>query len=363
MLRLSAVAVLAGALSLTSSATAAPNLKSLARQMVATGAPGALVYVRDRDGVHAAAAGYSDLRRKRKMSPVVSFRVGSITKTFVAAVVLELAGERKLSLEDTVERWLPGAIPNGREVTLRQLLSHTSGVPNYTEDRAFLDRAFRNPLRVWTPAELVQVAARETPLFMPGDRFSYSNTNYILLGLVVEAATGTPVAEQLRLRIFEPLALTHTIFPSAAALPAPFTRGYMLPGNGFIAVSGKRPRDVTSWHPSLFWAAGAVVSTADDLARFYSALLGGRLLAPELLAQMERTRTIVLGDGYGLGLEDTTSTCGDAWGHSGSVPGYTTVVWATRDGSRVAVAAENTTPFRENQGLAFGRAVNTAYCG
>ena len=166
--------------------------------------------VRDSTGVRAGAAGYANLRTKERMRVDHAFRVGSITKTFVATVVLQLAAEGTLGLDDALERWLPGLVANGQAITLRQLLNHTSGIYNYTDDQALNRTLIRNPRRVLTPVELVAVATKHGPNFDPGKRWSYSNTGYILLGLVIEKATATSLEQELRERIFEPLALTRT---------------------------------------------------------------------------------------------------------------------------------------------------------
>ena len=268
---------------------AKPGLRQLAQRIVDAGAPGALVAVRDSNGTRVGAAGFADLRTREKLRPADAFRVGSITKGFVSTVVLQLAGEGVLSLDDPVEKWLPGLVPHGGSITLRMLLNHTSGIYNYTDDKRFQAVYWKDHLHVYTPEELVAIAVAHLPLFAPGKDWSYSNTGYILLGLVVEQATGTTLERQLRTRIFEPLGLTRTSLPSLPTLPAPFAHGYLLPGNVFIPVKPKRRVDVTVESPSGIWAAGALVSNAGDLARFYAALLGGRLLRPDLLRQMTRT--------------------------------------------------------------------------
>ena len=145
----------------------------------------------------------------------------------MATVVLQLAAEGTLGLDDALERWLPGLVANGQAITLRQLLNHTSGIYNYTDDQALNSSLIRNPRRVLTPVELVAVATKHGPNFDPGTRWSYSNTGYILLGLVIEKATATSLEQELRERIFEPLALTRTRFPAAPTLPRPFAHGYL----------------------------------------------------------------------------------------------------------------------------------------
>jgi D-alanyl-D-alanine carboxypeptidase len=357
--RLIAVALVAA--TLCSSAVAAPPaLKPLAQRLVATGAPGAVVYSRTPAGDRAVAAGRADLKKKTPMTPSMSFRVGSITKSFVAVVALQLVAEGKLTLADTAERWLPGALRNGTAVTLRQLLSHTSGVPNYTDNDALARAANANPKRVWTPLELLTYAAGP-PGFAPGSSWGYSNTNYILAALIIEAATGHTIAAELQARILTPLALTRTTFPARPAMLSPFARGYVSSGTGARV-------DVTGWQPSLAWAAGALVSTAGDLARFYSALLGGRLLPQG--QQTEFMRTSRYPDAfeipdtfeYGLGIFKQHVRCRDGWGHAGGVPGYTSVAFASADGSRVAVVLVNESVTRRRETVAFDSALEGAFC-
>jgi D-alanyl-D-alanine carboxypeptidase len=344
-----------------------PKLKPLAQRIVAAGTPGAVVYVRDRTGVRAAAAGRADLRRKTPLTPAMSFRIGSITKSFVATVVLQLVGEGKLSLADTLDHWLPGVVPDAPQITIRELLNHTSGIANYTSEVTFDAALVATPLRVWTPLELVSFVDGRPPLFAPGSVFYYSNTNFVLLGLIVERITGRPLGDELRDRIFGPLGLAHTAFPTAAAsMPKPFAHGYLLPNNGLVPV--RTYRDVTAWSPSWAWAAGAVVSTADDLARFYGALLYGDLLKPELLAAMEDTVPMTAdpgGPGYGLGLmhDVDVAACSDTWGHDGAVPGYTSFVFGRRDGSRVAVVLVNSSVTGRRAGETVLAQLGTAFCG
>jgi D-alanyl-D-alanine carboxypeptidase len=341
---------------------APPSLRQLAKGIVAVGSPGAVVLVHDARGTRAGTAGYASLRTKERLGANHVFRVGSITKTFVSVVVVQLAAEGVLRLDDPVEKWLPGVVPNGQAITLRQLLNHTSGIYNYTDDSALIQELVRNPLRVWTPAALIELANAHAPLFTPGSRWSYSNTGYLLLGLVVERATGQPLAEELRRRIFAPLGLPRTSFPSVPALAPPFAHGYLPPG-GIVRTPGGRPVDVTLWSPSWAWAAGALVSTAGDLARFYGALLGGELLTPEALREVKTTVPILGGtEWYGLGLSRTPFRCAAAWGHGGSVPGYTSLAFSSEDGSRQAVVLVNTSIGNSRLAFRFETALTSAFC-
>jgi D-alanyl-D-alanine carboxypeptidase len=357
------LSLLAVAAPASADVSASPSLRQLAKGMNAAGSPGAVVLVRDANGTTVAAAGYANLRTKERMRAGHAFRVGSITKTFVATVVLQLAAEGVLGLDDTVETWLPGLLPNGQAVTLRQLLNHTSGIYNYTEDEALFRSLVRNPLRVMTPADLVSVATKHRPTFDPGRGWSYSNTGYIVLGLVIEKAAAAPLEQQLRQRIFEPLGLTHTSFPAVASLPRPFARGYLPPGNGVLSTPGGKPVDVTAWSPTWAWAAGALVSTAGDLARFYGALLGGEVLQPEQLREMKTAVATPAGSSrYGLGLASDRMQCGPALGHTGGVPGYTSIAYSSEDGSHQAIVLINTSPGSDRLASRLGSAFDSAFC-
>jgi D-alanyl-D-alanine carboxypeptidase len=188
----------AGALCATAlaSAPAAParadKLDRAVGRLTRAGAPGAVVLVRHGARTRRVASGYADRDARTRMRAGDRFRIGSLTKTFTATVVLQLAAEDKLSLDDTVEQWLSGLVPGGERITVRQLLNHTSGLFNYTEDRAVLEDMLRDRLREWSPRELVAIATAHPPTFAPGTRWAYSNTNYIVLGRIAEAAGCCP---------------------------------------------------------------------------------------------------------------------------------------------------------------------------
>ncbi|WFB07881.1 beta-lactamase family protein [Streptomyces sp. LX-29] len=313
------------------------------RRMVTEGpAPGGAVLTAVGGRARFAAAGTADLRTGRPVGRTDRFRAGSLTKTFLATVVLQLAAERRLGLEDTVEAHLPGLVRgrgnDGRKVTVRQLLSHTSGLYDYTRDPAFARRAFGadsagHRLDTHAPRALVRTALAHPPSFAPGDGWRYSNTNYLLLGLIVEQVTGHPYAAEVRRRVILPLGLTGTSLPGTrAALPAPHGRAYSARA-GADTGSGA-PRDVTELDPSVAGAAGELVSTLDDLARFFGALLDGRLLpGPQLRAM----RDTAASDGrYGLGLYPVRLPCGvTVWGHNGVISGSYALVVGAPGGRRV----------------------------
>jgi D-alanyl-D-alanine carboxypeptidase len=319
------------------------ELQRLLDRLVAAGAPGAAGWVQDERGSRGAASGLANRRTRQPMRPELRFRAGSMTKSLVAAVVLRLAAEGRLSLADPLERWLPGTLPYGDRVSLRQLLNHTGGVPQRTAtlvQELYASRPGR--LRAWTPQALVAMVADERPAFPAGTAWSYSNTGYILLGLVVEAASQRTLEQELGRSILGPLGLRDTLLPdSAPEIPGPSARGYSLPlGPDGEALDGPL-LDFTVQNPSWAGAAGALVSTLPDLTRFFRALLGGRLLPPPLLAEMTTMVAVPPGsiplplyDRYGLGLLEVETPAGSLLGNAGGIPGFLSIVLSTPDGHR-----------------------------
>ncbi|MFJ8898019.1 serine hydrolase domain-containing protein [Streptomyces sp. NPDC102351] len=307
---------------------------------VAGGAPGVTVRADDRRGAWTTTAGVGDLRTERKRSPQDRYRVGSITKTFVATVLLQLEAEGKLSLDDTVDTWLPGLVTgnghDGTRITLRQLLNHTSGVFNYTADEDFgrtyflKEGFFEHRYDTLAPEELVRIATSHEPDFAPGAGWNYSNTNYVLAGMVIEKATGRPYGEEVRRRVIAPLHLTGTSVPGTrTGVPGPSSRAY-----GKLTRDGSGPvHDVTRLNPSMAFSAGEMISDSKDLGRFYRALLTGRLLPREQLDEMTDTVAVDARNGYGLGLMKTELSCGvTVWGHGGGIHGSTSEAVTTEDG-------------------------------
>ncbi|MFL5996621.1 MAG: serine hydrolase domain-containing protein [Streptomyces sp.] len=303
-----------------SSAPSAPPTDAMLPLLVARGgAPAAALLAREQNESRYAEAGPGIARADH-------FRAGSITKTFIATVILQLAAEHRLKLSDTVERHLPGLVRgagnDGRALTLRALLTHTSGLNDFTADTRGLI-----PL---TPAQAVRIALTHRPAD-PG-RYFYSNTDYVLLGMVIRQVTGHSYAVEAGRRIIAPLRLTGTSFPgSRTSLPSPHGRAYTADGS-----------DITALDPRVAGAAGELVSTLADLDRFYAALLGGRLLSPYWLHEMTDTRTA---HGlYGMGLFPVKLPCGTTvWGHNGRITGSYVRTAATVGGRHVLTFRVNTT--------------------
>jgi D-alanyl-D-alanine carboxypeptidase len=327
--------------------------------VVAAGSPGALVLVDDGSSRREAASGLAVLHGRVPLHAHDRFRVGSITKTFVAVVVLQLVEEHRLRLSDTVERWLPGLVPGGGRITVRELLGHTSGLADYAGDPAFLRRTVAQPRRRWTPRELVRVALAEGPVARPGERFAYASTNYVLLGLVVEGATGTSLERQLRRRIFAPLRLQDTSFTPGPRIPGRYVHGYAPSQYDGIVGSLATARDRSTVSASWAWAAGAVVSTAPDLSRFLGAVLQGRLLSPGLLELMRPAP----GARYGLGLVAFRTPCGTASGHTGALLGIVSAAWSSPDGRRRVIAMTNSYPLSPSPDAALRRLLDASFCG
>jgi D-alanyl-D-alanine carboxypeptidase len=318
----------------------APNLQKSLAQLVAAGAPGAILLTREDNRTTSLSSGLADADAKTPMRTDDRFRIASLTKTYVATVVLQLAGEGKLSLNDPVERFLHGLVPNGSRITIRELLNHTSGLFDYERDPRVLKPYLSGKLAYhWPPRTLVELALAHKPLFRPGARYSYSNTNYMIAGLIIEAITGKPLGSELRRRIFMPLHLNATSFPLTPRIPSPYTRGYYL--------LGQPPATDVSGLSPFPWAAGAVISTASDVAAFYRALLSGHLLRQDLLQAMEttvvegRNQSDIPGERSGLGLEEFPTPCGPAYGHNGTFPGYLVYAYTSNDGRRQAVLMVN----------------------
>ncbi|MFB6892183.1 serine hydrolase domain-containing protein [Kitasatospora sp. NPDC056327] len=289
-------------------------------------------------------AGTSDLAGGQPVRPDGRFRIGSVTKAFVSTVVLQLVAEGRLRLDDPVERHLPGLVPNGGAISVRQLLNHTSGLYDYAEDRRFFyqdEETLRDYVygqRRWQehrPEELVAVGVAHAPYFAPGQGWKYSNTNYVLAGMLIGKLTGNSWQSEVDRRIVRPLGLQDTTFPgSGTGLGGPHAHAYAKVAEG--------PADITRLNPTVGDAAGNGISTTADLNRFHAALFGGRLLRPA--EQAELTRTVPTGSGhsfYGLGVAQSDFGCGPLWGHDGGLPGWGTLLFGTADGKRQVALSYN----------------------
>ncbi|REE97051.1 serine hydrolase domain-containing protein [Thermomonospora umbrina] len=355
---------LATAVTLTATLIAPPHhsaLRDVVHRLTAEdGAPGALAEVHDhRRGRTVVTSGVADLETRAPVSPRSHFRIGSLTKPFVATVVLQLVGEGRVALDEPIERHLPGVVRggnDGREITVRHLLQQTSGLPDVLEHLT-PQQIIEDPLRHWEPRELLAVALEHPRLFPPGDRWAYSSTNYLLAGLLIESVTGRPYGEEIRRRVLRPLRLNHTQVPGDTVdLPRPHTRGYVR--------AGARTLDLTRLNPTVAWAGGEMVSTASDVNTFLRALVGGRLLRPAEQRALKTTRPTGRPSGalYGLGLQWNPSRCGGYWGHGGDMLGFSTRTGATDDGRQVTVMANLNPGATDAQKTHLNEAVPTALC-
>lgn len=312
-------------------------------QGVADAYPGVIAMIRDGNTVNYLHAGTGDVPTGVPADPNAQFRIGSNTKAFIATVLLQLEAEGKLSLDDTVAKWLPNAIDanaygyDGSKITIRELLNHTSELPDYYDGDTDIQLQYLwgDPTQAWSPQTLVNVAlGLRAPDAAPGTMMEYANTNYVLAGMVIQAVTGNDPATEITNRIITPLSLTNTSFPTSDPhLYGNYLHGYMY-GGLFNTLYDKTVSDV-----QVFGAAGAMVSTLEDLSAFSRALLTGALLPPAQQAELETTVPSSELGAYGLGLIHASLNCPDGskpqvWGHTGSVLGYFSYWISSDDGSK-----------------------------
>ncbi|MFI6097111.1 serine hydrolase domain-containing protein [Lentzea sp. NPDC051213] len=300
-------------------------------QVVATAALGVQLRATSDGEQFTARSGKAELNKDKPVPLNGKFRAGSITKMFVSTVVLQLAGEGKVDLAAPVETYLPGLID--QQITVRDLLQHTSGLYDHNDALPFDPAGFEQiRYRHWEPEELVAISTSRPLEFRPGTKWKYSNTNYVVAGLLIEKITGRPLERVVEQRVLKPLRLNDTVLPGDNdRIDGPHAHGYW-------AIGGK-PVDITRFNTSVFWAEGNIVSTTKDLDTFVAALASGRLLRPA--QQQELTRTTAVSPGYGLGVSIQVLPCGTTvWGHDGGVPGSGSLVLTTPDlRKRVALNA------------------------
>jgi D-alanyl-D-alanine carboxypeptidase len=341
------LAVLCGALLLpgiahaaTSDATVKRGLQQLVR---AKGGPPGAVATLYRDGkLTVLRAGRADVQRRGAPTATMHMRIASVAKAFSGAVALHLVQEGKLGLDDTIAQRLPSLPAAWGAVTIRQMLNHTSGLPDYTRSEGFAKQASTNPHGYVTPLEVVGWVSDGPLVFPSGSKYEYSNTDNIVVGLIAEAVTGSPYGSLLQSLVFDPAGLSQTSFPTRRiSLPRPFIHGY-------IVDPPAKPQDVTTFlSPSGAWASGAIVSTPTDLNAFIRADLGQKFFGA---AQQAEQMTFVPGNSSppgpgnnaaGLALFRYTSRCGVVYGHTGNFPGYVQWAAATADGSRAVTTSLN----------------------
>src|SRR6476660_5697358 len=346
------VALLIAACSRPASTTGSSALKPIDRAalqaLVETNArellvPGALVLLRTPQGDFIAASGTTQLNTTNPPRADTYFRIASNTKTLTAAVIMQLAQENKLSIDDPVSKYVSG-VPNGDKITIAQLLEMRSGLYNYTTDPIISATIDTDPAKVWTPAELLAIAFAHPPNFPPGKEYEYNNTNYALLGLVAERVEGNPLAQVMHDRLFGPQNMQDTELPSSTVntIPEPYSHGYLY-GSSSVALVGEPPyspevqaaaragtllpKDYTGVNHSNAAAAGGVISTADDLATWIKALVAGRVLDPAYQRRwfdslQPEDPSKPEGQKYGYGIAQLSWGPNTIYFHGGETPGY-----------------------------------------
>lgn len=310
--------------------------------------PGAAVGVWTPEGRWIATRGFADLARRIPVRAASRFGIRSITKSFTVTVILQLAAEGRLRLDDKVAKYVAG-VPNGHRITLRQLANMTSGLVDYSKTRGFLDKFIANFARRWTDEELLRFAFREKPAFEPGTRYDYSNTNTVLLGVVAAKVTGRPFAKALQRRILDRLRLTDTQYLTGSTVPPPRALNYLYDEDtdSYFSV----PVSFTSQGP-----AGALSTDLGDLRRWGEALADGTLLPPALQRQRFMGRPPTNGpeyDQYGLGIGELEGF----WGHTGSGLGYQALVMHHRQRHETVVILINTSRYNDIPAQIFRRFV------
>jgi D-alanyl-D-alanine carboxypeptidase len=328
----------------TASARASAGPQGFLAALVRAGAPGAVALVQSNGHIQTFAAGLADVSTKTPMQAGLRFRVGSISKTVVATLILKLYSQGRLKLSDTVAHWLPGLLATGQRVTILELLDQRSGLPDYLAAPQLNAQllAGKTPLgRVWTPSQLLSLIKAEPLTATPGTHFEYSNTNYLLLGSIVERVTHVSLQSYAEHELFAPLKMRATSF-ALGLVPGAHAHGYEANIGPFRRAPGGLG-DTEMLNGSQYAAAASLVSTATDLDRFYTALFSDRIVSRALVGMMQATQPAEGNDyqGYGLGLEGSRYGCGMTWGHGGDVWGYRAVVRASRDARHLVVLLVN----------------------
>jgi D-alanyl-D-alanine carboxypeptidase len=332
-------------------ATASDSLRARLQTMLDSlrrvgGFPGATFGITFPDGrAIGLATGMSDTALKRPMSPSDRLMQGSVGKTYVAAVALQLVHERKLDLDAPISRYLGdrpwfARLPNATSVTVRQLMNHTSGLVRYEFNPAFLTAVTREPMRDWKPEEQIAYLFDARPPFAPGEGWEYSDTNYIVLGLIIEQLTGSTYHAELRRRLLAPLGLTNTVPVEGPRVPG-LAQGYAGPRNDFGGHNAMLIDGVMTINPRFEWTGGGMASTAEELARWTRLLFEGRAYDSTLFAQSLAGVPARLGPNtrYGLGVIIRDSPLGVTYAHSGFFPGYATEMLYIPS-SKIAVAIQ-----------------------
>lgn len=310
-------------------------LDALAGGVAFEGVPGGIMGFSTPFQSWTGAAGAADLATGAPMQPDMQVRLASITKMFTATLVMKLVEEGILSVDDTVEEWLPGAIDRGGEITIHMLLNHTSGLKDHEDLEEFWDRFLAAPTVGWTEAEVLALIRGCGYWCDPGQEWHYSNSGYYLLGMIVERAAQATVEEEIQRRFFGPLGMTRTSLTRSGALTAPFCRSYAFhPATGVLA-------DTTDWNFSWDWTSGSAVSTAADMLTWARALFAGEIVSPETLRRMLTAVPPSVNYGYGLRVRDGMVFPETVVTHSGANPGTSTLWMYMPETGRAFFSAVN----------------------
>ncbi|MGW6704333.1 serine hydrolase domain-containing protein [Streptomyces sp. NPDC054956] len=300
-------------------------------------------------GSYVKAFGVADKATGAPMTADLHVRIGSETKTFTVTALLQLVDEGKIGLDDPIGKYVEG-VPNGDRITLRELAGMRSGLFNFSEDADFIKKLQADPEQSFTPQQVLDYSFKNPVQFQPGASWEYSNTNLVLLGLVIEKITGRPLHEVIQKDVIAPAGLHNTVFPTTAEIPKPYAQGYT------DQTASGRTENSTLWNPSWAWAAGAMISDMQDLRSWAHTLATGTLLKPATQAERLKTTPMnVPGDGYGLGIFNI-----QGWiGHNGSIPGYEVLPVYLPQAKATMVIVLNTDSTYEGQepSTLFGEAV------
>ncbi len=269
--------------------------------------------------------GVSDLKTRQPISVNDKMRIGSITKTFTGTVLLQLVDEGKIKLDDKLSKYFPD-FPNGKNITIDELGNMTSGIYNYSESDSFGNLIMKDPLKAFTPMELVDLAMKGKPYFAPGKGFHYSNSNTILLGLIIERITGNSLQSEIQNRILNQLGMSETTFELNQTFPEPHSQGYI-----YMDSLSMKPDNITNLNPSWGWSAGAMISTLEDLSKYVQPLAAGLLISAKSQADREKWGEVFIPTSgawkdkplkYGFALGDFDG----AYGHNGGIPGFNSFI-------------------------------------
>ncbi|HEX2787508.1 MAG TPA: serine hydrolase domain-containing protein [Ignavibacteria bacterium] len=312
------IVILFFSISVVSAQTLTDKIDAVADSVMAnTNLPGMIISVVCGDFTYEKARGYADVMNQQPMTLGKTYRIGSVTKTFTITALLQLVDEGKLKLDDPISKFFPD-FPNGDNITVRMLANMTSGIYNFTETEEFNDTLENRPLKKWTEEDALELAIKYPPYFAPGTDFHYSNTNTIMIGMIIEKLTGNSLADEINKRIIAPLGLKNTVIPTNQYIPGDYSHGYNA-GDSLVL-----PYDdnTTKYDPSWAGAAGDIISNIEDIKVYIKALGSGSMISKEMQNERLKWAASLMGGqmGYGLGIFKVRD---NYYGHNGGIPGFT----------------------------------------